>query len=75
MFLKAGVNRFTITVEITLNGKNEAQKTVVNNGVINSNARFTYVEAQKILDKKEGENYNLLSSLQQISHSLRKEIF
>jgi ribonuclease R len=73
--LKAGVNRFTITVEITLNGKNEVQKTVVNNGVINSNARFTYVEAQKILDEKEGENYNLLSSLQQISNSLRKKRF
>ncbi len=73
--LKAGVNRFTVTVEITLNAKNEVQSIVVNNGVINSNARLTYVEAQKILDDKEGERYNLLSSLQKISKSLRKKRF
>lgn len=43
--------------------------------VINSNKRFTYEEAQKILDNKSGEYFEELSLLNKIAYKLRKEKF
>ncbi len=41
--------------------------------VIHSDKRFTYKEAQNILDKKEGDFYEELSYLEKISKKLRKD--
>lgn len=41
--------------------------------VINSNKRFTYEEAQKVLDEKSGPHYDELHTLNALAKKLRKE--
>jgi len=68
-------NRFTLTAIIQLDKDFNVTSLDVKRGVINSNIRLTYTEAQAVIDKGEGENFNLLNDLRLISARLRKNRF
>ena len=68
-------NRFTLTAIINLDKKLNVIGLDVKKGVINSNIRLTYTEAQKIIDSGEGDDYALLDALKSISMKLRKNRF
>ncbi len=68
-------NRFTLTAIIGLDSKLNVTHLDVKKGVINSNIRLTYTEAQKIIDKGEGVNFTLLNDLRLISARLRQKRF
>ena len=68
-------NRFTLTAIIDLDNELNVTHLDVKKGVINSNIRLTYTEAQEIIDKSEGENFTLLNDLRLISAKLRKNRF
>ena len=68
-------NRFTLTAIIDLDQNLNVTHLDVKKGVINSNIRLTYTDAQAILDNGEGENFTLLNDLRIISAKLRKNRF
>ena len=62
---------FSIVFNIDLNGK--VLSNWIGKTIINSKKRFTYKEAQEILNTKEGKFYNELFTLNCISEKLRVE--
>ena len=68
-------NRFSLTAIVDLDKDLKVLALDVKKGVINSNIRLTYTEAQRIIDKGEGKYFTLLNSLKKISVKLRKDRF
>ena len=68
-------NRFTLTAIIKLDKNLNVIEVDVKKGVINSNIRLTYTQAQKIIDSGEGDGYSLLDTLKSIAAKLRKKRF
>ena len=66
-------DRLTYSVLVELTGRMKIVKYQIKKSIIRSKKRFTYSEAQKILDNKRGEFYNELSTLNKIAVSLRKK--
>lgn len=68
-------NRFTLTAIISLDRQYKVIDLDVKKGVINSNLRLSYTDAQKMIDSGEGDKFHLLQSLTSISTILRKNRF
>jgi ribonuclease R len=64
---------FSAVFEMDKNGK--ISKRWFGKTLINSDKRFSYEEAQEILDKKDGIFFNELDTLNKISYKLREEKF
>ena len=64
-------NRYTLTAIINLDNNFKVKSLSITKGVINSNVRLTYKDAQSILDSGVGEYYDLLSSLNKIANKIR----
>jgi len=62
---------FSIVFEFDKNMK--IQNHWIGRAIINSNKRFTYEEAQEILDKKKGQFYEELNTLNEFAQKMNKE--
>ena len=68
--LKPNEDRLTFSVFITLNKNCEIQNYEIKKSIINSKRRFTYDEAQKIIDTKKGDLSKEILKLHDISKKL-----
>lgn len=69
-------DRLTFSVVFTINPSNKKiVKTWIGKSIIHSNHRFTYENAQEILDKKEGVFYAELNSINELAKAFRKKRF
>jgi len=73
--LNEGVDRLTFSAIFELDKMGIVHKEWFGRTVINSNKRFTYEEAQKILDNKKGIFFEELSTLNNIAKKLFKKRF
>lgn len=73
--LNEKVDRLTFSAIFELNKDGEIKNEWFGRSIINSNKRFTYEEAQKILDTKNGLFFEELSTLNHIAKKLLKKRF
>ncbi len=73
--LNPNEDKFTFGAVFTMNEKGSVLDRWFGKTVIHSDKRFTYEEAQEILDKGEGLYYQELSTLNQIAKKLKEEKF
>jgi ribonuclease R len=73
--LNEGVDRLTFGAIFELDKMGVVLKEWFGRTIINSNKRFTYEEAQKILDNKKGHLFEELSTLNSIAKKLLKKRF
>ena len=73
--LKSGLDRLCYSVIIEINEKSEILSHQIKKSIIHSNKRFTYQEAQNIIDNKKGLFLEELLILNKISKNLRKKRF
>lgn len=73
--LKQDVDRLAMSAIFTMNTKGEVLTEWYGKTIIHSNKRFTYEEAQEILDAGKGEYYRELVLLNEIAHKLTKQRF
>ena len=73
--LNEGVDRLTFSAIFELDNEGNIYKEWFGEAVINSNKRFTYENAQKILDDKKGTFYTELHTLNLIAKKLNKKRF
>lgn len=73
--LKEGVDRLCYSVILEMNEKSNIISYKIDKTIINSNKRFVYEEAQKIIDEKKGLFYNELFLLNSLSKNLRSSRF
>jgi ribonuclease R len=71
--LNPNEDKFAFSAVFELNEKGDVLKEWFGRTIINSNKRFTYEEAQEILDKGEGIFYEELNILNNIAKELTKE--
>ncbi len=67
------VDRLAFSAVFTLDDKGIVHDRWFGETVIHSNRRFTYEDAQEVLDKKDGEFYDELALLSRISKEIRAE--
>jgi len=73
--LKPDVDRLTMSAVFTMTANGEVKEQWFGRTVIHSDKRFTYEEAQKILDAGKGPFYDELFTLNSIAKKLLKERF
>ncbi len=73
--LNEGIDRLTFSAVFELDSEGKIHKQWFGRTIINSNKRFTYENAQKILDDKVGIFYKELSTLNSIAKKLLKQRF
>lgn len=73
--LNEKVDRLAFSAIFTFNSKHQITRRWFGKTVINSDKRFTYEEAQEVLDKKTGLFFEELALLNTIAYELRKEKF
>ncbi len=73
--LKPNVDRLTMSAVFTMNKKGEVLDQWFGRTVIHSDKRFSYEEAQKVLDTKNGPFYDELLTLNTIAKELLKQRF
>ncbi len=73
--LNPNEDRLAFSVVFHINSKAEISDVWYGRTVINSDKRYTYEEAQEILDKKEGLFFEELDTLNKISKTLGKQKF
>lgn len=73
--LNERVDRLAFSAIFTMNEKGHITKRWFGKSTINSNKRFTYEEAQDVINKKSGPFAEELLTLNKIAHELRKEKF
>ncbi len=73
--LKEGLDRLTFGAIFEVDIKGKIYKEWFGKTIINSNKRFTYENAQKVLDDKKGQFYNELHTLNIIAKRLLKARF
>lgn len=73
--LNEGVDRLTFSAIFEIDKMGVIKKEWFGRTIINSNKRFTYEEAQKILDDKKGIFFEELSTLNHIAKKLLKKRF
>ncbi len=71
--LKADEDRLAFSAVFTITKKGEVLDRKFTKSIIRSNKRFTYEEAQEILNKNEGEYINELIILRDLARIMRKE--
>ncbi len=73
--LNPNEDKYAFGAIFVMNMKGEVKERWFGKTLINSDKRFTYEEAQEILDKKEGLLFEELNTLNQIAYKLREEKF
>ncbi len=73
--LNPNEDKYAFGAVFVMNTSGEVKERWFGKTLINSDKRFTYEEAQDILDKKEGMFYEELNTLNQIAYKLREEKF
>ncbi len=73
--LNPHVDRLAFSAIFTMNERGEISKRWFGKSTINSNRRFTYEDAQEVLDKKAGDYAEELLLLNKIAYELRKVKF
>ncbi len=73
--LNPHVDRLAFSAIFTMNERGEISKRWFGKSTINSNRRFTYEDAQEVLDKKSGDFVEELLLLNKIAYELRKVKF
>ncbi len=73
--LNANEDKFTFSAVFVLDSKGKVREKWFGKTIINSDKRFTYEEAQEILDKKEGLYFEELDTLNKIAKNLKEEKF
>ena len=73
--LKEGVDRLCYSVIIEINEKANLISHKVNKTIIHSNKRFSYEEAQEVINNKKGLFFEELNVLNKLSKILRKKRF
>lgn len=73
--LNERVDRLAFSAIFTMNENGEILKRWFGKSTINSNKRFTYENAQEVMDKKDGPFLEELLILNKIAHKLRKVKF
>lgn len=71
--LKQGEDRLTFSVLIKLSKRGNVKGYKIFKSIINNKRRFSYEEAQKIIDNKKGDFYQSLSLLNNIAKQLTKK--
>jgi len=73
--LEADKDRLTFSCVVTLTPEAETVDYWLGRGVIHSNKRFTYEEAQEVLDRKEGLYYEELNYMNELAKKLSAKKF
>ncbi len=73
--LNPNVDRLTFSIIFEINKEGKILKEWIGKTIINSDKRFTYEEAQKSLDKKDGLFHSELSIINNIAKKIKKERF
>ncbi|HRP90993.1 MAG TPA: ribonuclease R [Edaphocola sp.] len=73
--LRPDEDKFTFSVIFQMNEKGEVSNYWIGRTVIRSDRRFTYEEAQEIIEKKEGEHKEAILTLNKIAQNIRIERF
>ncbi len=73
--LKPNEDRLTFSAVFEMNKEGQIKKEWFGRTIIHSDKRFSYEEAQEILDKKEGLYYKELDTLNRIAKELMKQRF
>ncbi|MEX2010410.1 MAG: ribonuclease R [Parcubacteria group bacterium] len=73
--LNPNEDKYTFSAVFIMNRNGEVKDRWFGKTLINSDKRFSYEEAQEILNNKEGIFYQELNSLNQIAYKLREEKF
>ncbi len=73
--LRPNEDKYTFSVVFTFNTYDKVVKTWFGKTLIHSDRRFTYEEAQQILDAGEGDFYEALDQLNKVAKQLRAERF
>ncbi|MBX4198703.1 ribonuclease R [Candidatus Parcubacteria bacterium] len=73
--LNANEDKYAFSAVFKMNMQGEVKDKWFGRTLINSNKRFSYEEAQEVLDKKSGQHYEELNTLNQIAYKLREEKF
>lgn len=73
--LNSHEDKLTFSAWFIINEKAEILERSFGKTVINSNHRFTYEDAQEVLDKKSGKYFEELNKLNEIAKILQKEKF
>lgn len=71
--LNASEDKLTFSAVLTIDTKGAIEKVWLGRTIINSNKRFTYEEAQNILDRKKGQYHAELSHLNRLAKIFRGE--
>ena len=73
--LRPNEEKLTYSVVFTMNEKAEVKNFEITRGVIKSNRRFTYEEAQEIIEKGEGEYCAEITTLNKLAQQMRAKRF
>ena len=73
--LRPNEEKLTYSVVFTMNEKAEVKNFEITRGVIKSNRRFTYEEAQEIIEKGEGEYCSEINTLNKLAQQMRAKRF
>ena len=73
--LRPNEEKLTYSVVFTMNEKAEVKKYEITRGVIKSDRRFSYEEAQEIIEKGEGEYSEEIKTLNMLAQKMRAKRF
>ena len=73
--LRPNEEKLTYSVVFTMNEKAEVKKYEITHGVIKSDRRFSYEEAQEIIEKGEGEYSEEIKTLNMLAQKMRAKRF
>ncbi|MBO7290885.1 MAG: ribonuclease R [Bacteroidaceae bacterium] len=73
--LRPNEEKLTYSVIFTINDKAEVKKSHITRSIIKSDRRFSYEEAQEIIEKGEGEYYDEIKVLNTLAQKMREKRF
>ncbi len=73
--LRPNEDKYTFSVVFQINNRAEIKSTWIGRTIINSDRRYTYEEAQEIIEAGEGENSKAIVLLDKLAKEYRKERF
>ncbi len=73
--LRPNEDKLTFSAIFQINAKAEVKQYWLGRTVIHSDRRFTYEEAQEIIEKKEGDHAEVILKLNELAQKLRKKRF
>lgn len=71
--LRPNEDKYTFSAVFEMDDKGKVYKEWYGKGVIHSDRRFTYEEAQEIIEGNEGEHQEVIRKLNKVAHILRKQ--